>query len=133
MSRDRVLYQVGASHAALLAAMSLGLHAFGWPLKGILLGGGLIGFSFVTFWVVARSITEPGRRPLAIVLGSLKVLIYLALSAAVLTGKLVADGQGFALGVSCFVLATLLVALATKARSVGCRSGDGIATNGSDL
>jgi hypothetical protein len=115
MSRDRVLYNVGATHAALLAAMSLALHAFGWPLKGPLLGGGLIGFSFVTFWIVARSITEPGRKPLAIVLGCLKVLLYLALSAAVLSGKLVADGEGFALGVSCFVLATLLVALATIA------------------
>ncbi len=132
MSRDRVLYYVGASHAALLAAVSLALHAFGWPLKGTLLGGGLIGFSFVTFWVVARSITGPGRKALAIVLGSLKVLIYLALSAAVLSGKLVADGEGFTLGVSCFVLATLLVALGAKARSVGCPSGDGIATIGSD-
>jgi len=116
MSRDEALYYVAATHAALLAIVSLALRAFGWPLKGILLGGELIGFSFVTFWVVARSITEPGRKPLAIVLGSLKVLIYLAVSAAALSGKLVADGQGFALGVSCFVLATLLVALATKAR-----------------
>ena len=116
MSRDRVLYQVGATHAALLAIVSLALHAFGWPLKGALLGGGLIGFSFVTFWVVARSITEPGRGPLAIVLGSLKVLVYLAVSAAVLGGKVTADGEGFALGVSCFVFAALLVALATKAR-----------------
>src|SRR5262249_42782730 len=117
MGRERLLYNVGAAHAALLGVMSLALHAFGWPLKGALLGGGLIGFSFVTFWVVARSITEPGRKPLAIVLGSLKVLIYLALSAAVLSGGLVADGEGFALGVSCFVLATLLVALATAHRS----------------
>jgi hypothetical protein len=116
MSRDHVLHRVGIIHAALLAAMSLTLHAFGLPLKGALLGGGLIGFSFVTFWVVARSITEPGRKPLAIVLGSVKVLIYLALSAAVLSGKLVADGEGFALGVSCFVLATLFVALSSKAR-----------------
>jgi hypothetical protein len=114
MARDRVLYRVGATHAALLAALSVALHGFGWPLKGALLGGGLIGFSFVTFWVVARSITEPGRKPLAIVLGSLKVVGYLALSAAVLGGKLAADGEGFALGVSCFILATLLVALKTK-------------------
>ena len=116
MSRDQVLYQVGATHAALLAVVSLTLRALGWPLKGALLGGGLIGFSFVTFWVVARSITEPGRKPLATVLGSLKVLIYLAVSAAVLCGKLMADGEGFALGVSCFVFAALLVALTTKAR-----------------
>ena len=114
MSRDRTLSYVGATHAALLAGISLALHARGWPLKGTLLGGGLIAFSFVTFWVVARSVIEPGRKPLAIVLGSLKVLLYLALSAAVLAGKLVADGEGFALGVSCFVLATLLVALATN-------------------
>jgi hypothetical protein len=118
MSRDYVLYRVGIIHAALLAAMSLALHAFGWPLKGALLGGGLIGFSFVTFWVVARSITEPGRKPLAIALGCVKVLIYLALSAAVLSGRLVADGEGFALGVSCFVLATLLVTLTSKARGL---------------
>ena len=129
MGRDRVLHQVGVTHAAFLAVMSIVLHRFGWPLKGTLLGGGLIGFSFVTFWVVARSITEPGRKPLAIVLGGLKVVIYLALSAAVLTGKLVADGEGFALGVSCFILATVLVAFATKFRSVGRPSGDVIATD----
>jgi hypothetical protein len=118
MSRDHLLYYVGITHAALLVVMSLVLRVHGWPIKGALLGGGLIGFSFVTFWVVARSITEPGRKPLAIALGSLKVLVYLALSAAVLGGKLVADGEGFALGVSCFVLALLVVALATRARSL---------------
>jgi hypothetical protein len=116
MSREHALYHVGAAHATLLVTATLALYVFGWPLKGILLGGGLIGLAFVTFWVVARSVVEPGRRPLAMVLGGLKVLVYLTLSAAVLTGNLVADGGGFALGVSCFVLATLLVALATKAR-----------------
>jgi hypothetical protein len=118
MSRDQTLSYVGATHAALLAIVSSALYVFGWPLKGTLLGGGLIGFSFVTFWVVSRSVIEPGRKPLAIVLGSLKVLVYLALSAAVLAGKLVADGEGFVLGVSCFVLATLLVALGTNCRKL---------------
>jgi len=116
MGKDRALNYVGATHTALLAAASFVLHALGWPLKGALLGGGLIGFSFVTFWVVARSIVEPGRKLLAIVLGSLKVLLFLALSAAVLGGKLVADGEGFALGVSCFVVAVVVVALATRGR-----------------
>jgi hypothetical protein len=116
MGRDEVLYQVGATHVGLLLFTCVALHALGWPLKGALLGGGLIGFSFVTFWVVARSVVEPGRKPLAIVLGGLKVLLYLTLTAAVLTGKVVADGGGFAVGVSCFILATLLVAIATRAR-----------------
>src|SRR5690349_10467495 len=101
MSRDRVLFRVGTAHTGLLALLLCVLRWLGWPLKGALLGGGLIGFSFVTFWMVARSVAEPGRRALAIALGGLKVVLYLGLSAAVLSGKLVADAEGFALGVTC--------------------------------
>lgn len=111
MARDLVLRRVALAHAALLAALALLLGLLGWPLRGVLLGGGLAGFSFVTFWVVARSIVEPRRRGIAMLLGSLKIVAYLTLSAAVLSGRLVADASGFALGVTCFVAAALIAAL----------------------
>lgn len=116
MISDALLYRVGVTHAALVTSLLFLLRALVWPLKGALLGAGLIGFSFVTFWVVARSITDPRRKPLAILLGTVKVIGHLGLSAAVLSGRLIADGIGFALGVSCFIVATLLVALASRVR-----------------
>lgn len=115
MANDLVLHRVAWTHAASLAALALVLGLLGWPLRGALLGGGLAGFSFVTFWVVARSIVEPRRRGLAMLLGSLKIVAYLSLSAAVLSGRLVADASGFALGVSCFVAAALIAALGRRA------------------
>lgn len=111
MAKDLVLRRVAMTHAVLLAVLGLVLQSFGWPLKGALLGGGLAGFSFVTFWVVARSITEPRRKGLAVLLGGLKIALYLSVSAAVLSGRLVADASGFALGISCFVAAVLIAAL----------------------
>ena len=107
------MLRVGAGYAAALAALVVGMHHFGAPTRGALLGGGLMGFSFVTFWVVARSITEPGRKALAIALGATKVLLYMAFSAAVLSGRVVADAAGFALGVTTFVIVALAVALGT--------------------
>jgi hypothetical protein len=117
MNRDLALRRVAAVHVGLLAALLIAQHLLGLSHRGALLGGGLAGFSFVTFWVVARSITEPRRKGLAIVLGFLKIVFYLALSAAVLSGRLVADGGGFALGVSCFVAATVIVGLGWPVRS----------------
>jgi hypothetical protein len=112
MNRDLALRRVAVVHVGLLAALLIAQGLLGFPHKGALLGGGLAGFSFVTFWVIARSITEPGRSGLAIALGILKAGLYLLLSAAILTGRLAADGGGFALGVSCFVAATVIVGLA---------------------
>ncbi len=107
MTSERVLWRVGAMHAALLSALLLALATFSHPLRGALLGGSLIGLSFATFWMAARSMTNPARRGIAIVLGVAKVALYLGLSAAVLSGRVVADADGFALGISCFLLATL--------------------------
>jgi hypothetical protein len=115
MGSDRLLWRVGGAHGALVLALVFALVIFGHPVRGVLLGGSLIGFSFATFWIVARSITNPNRRGLAIVLGVIKVTLYLGLSAAVLSGRLVADADGFALGVSCFVVATLAAVFATHA------------------
>jgi hypothetical protein len=117
MNRDVVLWRVAVAHVGLLALLLIAQHLLGFPHRGALLGGGLVGFSFVTFWIVARSITDPRRKGLAVALGTLKVALYLGISAAVLGGRLVADGGGFALGVSCFVAATLIVALVWPIRA----------------
>jgi len=114
MTGERVLWRVGAMHAALLSALLLVLSTFGHPLRGALLGGSLIGLSFATFWMAARSITNPARRGIAVVLGVAKVSLFLGLSAAVLSGRVVADADGFALGISCFLLATLTVVFRSR-------------------
>jgi hypothetical protein len=109
MTSEGVLWRVGVMHAVLLSVLLLALATFGHPLRGTLLGGSLIGLSFATFWMAARSITNPARRGIAILLGVAKVALFLGLSAAVLSGRVVADADGFALGISCFLLATLTV------------------------
>ncbi len=114
MAKDVVLPRVALTHAGLLSALLLALAFRGWPLRGALLGGGLAGFSFVTFWMMARSILEPRRRTAAMLLGGLKIVLYLSLSAAVLSGRLIADASGFALGVSCFVAAVLIAAQSSR-------------------
>jgi hypothetical protein len=110
MNEERILRRVAATHVALVAVLVAAFQALGWPLKGSLVGGGLIALSFATFWVVARAIVEPRRKVAAFALGMLKISLYFALSAAVLTGRFSADPLGFALGVSAFVAATILVA-----------------------
>jgi len=110
VTRERTLWQVAGVHAALLATLVLLLGATGPRGQGALLGGGLIGFSYVSFWMVARSIAHPRGRPVAILLGSLKILLYFGLTAAALTGTFVTDGAGFALGVTSFVAAVVAVA-----------------------
>lgn len=116
MSREAALARVAALHAAMLATLVLVRHLLGSPVGGALLGGGLAGLSFATFWVFARSITEPRKKGLAILLGAVKITLYVGLSAAILGGWLVTDGIGFALGVSCFVAAAVVGALAGPLR-----------------
>jgi hypothetical protein len=111
MARDVLLRRVAAVHALLVVALAILLRRLGWPLDGLLLGAGLAGFSFVTFWVVARAVVEPRHKAIAYALGALKILLYLALTAAVLSGRLVADAAGFAFGVTCFVGAVVGVGL----------------------
>ncbi|MET0151423.1 MAG: hypothetical protein ABW298_02285 [Candidatus Binatia bacterium] len=111
---DGVLRRVGEAHAGFVSVLALVFGLAGHPVRGVLLGGALIGLSFATFWIAARAITDPARRKLAAVLGVIKVSLYLGLSAAVLSGRVVADADGFALGVSCFPLATLAVVLRSQ-------------------
>ena len=80
----------------LLAVMALTLAGCQTAREDRILGGSLIGLSFATFWMAARSITNPARRGIAVVLGVAKVSLFLGLSAAVLSGRVVADADGFA-------------------------------------
>ena len=111
MNRQILLRRVMSAHMALLAAAAIFLHARGLPLDGLFLGGLLGGFAFVTFWAIARTLVDPSRKALAYVLGSMKILLYFGLTAAVLTGRLVADPLGFAIGITCFVASIVGVAL----------------------
>jgi hypothetical protein len=117
MNSQALLRSVAATHAGLVAASGVALAIAGQPLGGLLLGGALAGLSFVTFWALGRALVEPGRKAVAYVLGSFKILLYLALTAAVLSGRLVADALGFAIGVTCFVCAAIGVALAASPRA----------------
>lgn len=119
MNRDVVLLRVAALYAGLLGALVVMLALRGLAIKGALLGGGLAGFSFVTFWVVARSITEPRKKSLAVALGSVKIFLYFGLTALVLSGRVSADASGFALGVTCFVAAACIGALVGSPRGAG--------------
>jgi hypothetical protein len=103
---------VALTELALVIASALLLRLANRPLDGLFLGAALGGFSFLTFWALARTLVAPGRRGLAYALGATKIVLYLAITAAVLTGRLVVDPFGFAVGVSCFVLAAIGVALA---------------------
>ncbi len=112
---ESLLRRVAFVHVALLAAAAVAIHRLGGRLDGLAFGGGLAAFSYFTFWVMARTLVQPDRKALAYVLGSAKVLLYLGLTAAVLSGKVVTDAAGFAVGVTCFVTAVIGTALAWPA------------------
>jgi hypothetical protein len=99
----------------LVIASAVLLRLASRPLDGLFLGAALGGFSFLTFWALARTLVAPGRKALAYALGTAKILLYFVITAAVLTGHLIVDPLGFAVGVSCFVFATIGVALAGSA------------------
>src|ERR1700752_3954182 len=103
MARETLLRRVATTHALLVVASAVALGWAGRPLDGLLLGGALAGFSFVTFWGVGRTLVEPGRKALPYAVRRLKLLLYFGLPAAVLSRRLVADPIGFAIGVTCFV------------------------------
>lgn len=106
MTRPAALLQIATAHAALLAALLLVLGVTGRPLRGALLGGGLMALSMLLFAATARAAVA-ARRLFVAALASFKILLYLGLATAVLTGWVVADGVGFAAGVTCFVVATV--------------------------
>ena len=112
MARETLLRRVALTELALVIASALLLRLANRPLDGLFLGAALGGFSFLTFWAFARTLVAPGRRGLAYALGTSKIVLYFAITAAVLTGRLVVDAFGFAVGVSCFVFAAIGVALA---------------------
>jgi hypothetical protein len=114
MARDFILFKVAIGHALLLCVLLAGLSVASQPIDGALLGGGLAALAFGAFWVLATSITNPRRRGLGRFLGSLKMIAYFALIVAALTGKLVIDPAGFALGVTCFIVAVMAAALGSS-------------------
>lgn len=115
MGRETLLRRVAVSELALVVASAVVMRIANRPLDGLLLGAALAGFSFLTFWALARTLVAPGRRGLAYALGATKILLYFGITAAVLSGRLVADPLGFAVGVSCFVFAAIGVGLAGAA------------------
>jgi amino acid transporter len=125
MGRVRILERVAAVDAALVLALALAFELTGRPVRGVLLGGGLMIFSFVTFWTVATSITRERRRGLAILLGMTKTLLFLVLGGAVLSGRLTADPLGFALGVTAFVVAVVAVAATRPQTASWAPAGEG--------
>lgn len=106
-----MLLRVGLVHGLLVVALAAALSVAGLPVKGALLGGTAMAFSLAFLFVLARAVAVGSKSAVA-VLASLKTFAYLGLVTAALTGRLVADGGGFAAGVSCFVLASLIVVLA---------------------
>lgn len=107
MNRDVVLVRVAVLHGVFLGGLLVALRLAAQPVRGALLGGGIAALSFASFWVIARSITDARKKVLAVMLGSAKILAYFTLTALVLSGRLVADASGFALGVTCLVAAVL--------------------------
>src|SRR5882724_10711000 len=89
-ANETLLRRVAVTHALLLVVFASSLGFLGRPLDGLLLGGALSGFSFLTFWALARTLLGPGRKGLAYALGAMKILLYFGLTAAVLSGRLVA-------------------------------------------
>ena len=63
----------------------------------------------IALWGIAKLALARPRGPMLPLLVTAKVLFYLGLVAAALTGRIVADGEGFAAGIGCFLAATLLV------------------------
>ena len=110
MIRPAVIVHVVVVHTALLAAAVLVLGLAGRPIRGAVLGGGVMALSTLLFAATARAALAAQRLFVA-TLASFKVFLYLGLAIAALTGRIVADGAGFAAGVTCFVLAVVTVAL----------------------
>ena len=115
MTKEALLWRVAMAELSLVIASAVCLRLAGRPLDGLLLGAALGGFSFLTFWALARTLVTPGRRGIAYALGAMKILLYFGITALVLSGRLVVDPLGFAVGVSCFVVAAIGVALAGSA------------------
>ena len=110
MTRNVILVRVGLLHGGLVCLLVAALATADLPVKGSALGGGLMALSFALLWGLGRALVS-GRGSLVPLLALTKVALYLGLAAAALTGRIVADGAGFAAGVACFLLATVAVAV----------------------
>ena len=108
MKQEFLLVRVAWLHAALVTAAVIAAVAAGWSVRGLVAGGAVTAASLLLIWGMARLTLRERRRALAL-LASVKILLYLALLTAALTGWLVVDGEGFALGITCFVVATVVV------------------------
>lgn len=113
MRRDGVLVRIALVHASLVVVLAIVCAARGWPVRGLLIGGGLAGFSFVSFWTIARAILVPGTTVLAAAFNITKVLLYLALVVLVMSGRLTADATGIGIGITSFVVSAIATALLT--------------------
>ncbi len=111
MRRDGVLVRIALVHATAVLALAVVCAARGWPVRGLFIGGGLAGFSFVSFWAIARAILVPGTTVLAAALNVTKVLLYLALVVLVMSGRLTADATGIGVGITSFVVSAIATAL----------------------
>ena len=108
--REEALLRVGLLHGVFVLALVTVLATLGQPVRGAALGGGLMALSFVLLWAMGRSLVSR-REGLLPLLALAKISLYLGLAAAVLTGRLVADGTGFAAGVTCFLAAAVAAAV----------------------
>ena len=72
MARETLLRRVALTELALVIASALLLRLANRPLDGLFLGAALGGFSFLTFWALARTLVAAGRRGLAYALGATK-------------------------------------------------------------
>jgi hypothetical protein len=115
MNRYPVLSRIAWFHPAAVVIAAVALWSAGLPIEGTLVGGGLIGISFIGLWLFMRAVVEPGRKRLAFAIGVLKLMLYAMLAAAVLSGRFAPDAGGVALGVTLFVIITLTVAATTPA------------------
>jgi hypothetical protein len=119
MSRHPILQRIAWLHPMAVLIAALGLWSAGLPIAGTLIGGGLIGVSFVGLWIFMRAVVEPGRKRMAFAVGVLKLLLYVTLGTAVLSGRFTPDAGGVALGVTLFVIISLTTALTTSTRPRG--------------
>jgi hypothetical protein len=115
MYRESVLKRICVLHGALVVAAVFVSVALGFPARGIAMGGGAMAASLLLIWGMVR-LTMAGRKGWLVTLASLKVLLYLSLLAAIFTGWFVADGAGFAIGVTCFLVSTVLVVALSSRR-----------------
>ena len=110
--------RVQVRHWFLLAVAAAGAALAGRPgVGGVLLGGGVIGLSAFLYAAGFRVLLVRGGKLLAIVILFVKLAALIGLGWLAFTaGTHRPDPLGFALGVSCFPLASVWEAVAVRGR-----------------